>query len=62
MEATTIKPSTLNKVMKDALEICEDYLPLRHINDKKIKFVWYTEKQLKELIKHCIEIGKGSDQ
>lgn len=62
MEATTIKPSTLNKAMKHALEICEDYRPLRHFNDKRIESAWYTEKQLKELIKHCIEIGKEISQ
>lgn len=62
MEATKIKSSTLNKVMKDALEICEDYLPLRRFNDKRIGLAWFNEKQLKTLIKHCIAVGKGLEE
>lgn len=64
METTTKKDSristkTMEKVMDYAVETCEDWKPLRQWECKEVEFVWFTEKQLKQLIKHCIEIGRA---
>lgn len=65
MELTTnpkISPSTISKAMDFALEACEDWKPLKRWECKDVEYAWFTEKQLKELIKHCITVGQGLDE
>lgn len=57
-----ISPSTISKAMDYALEACEDYKPLKYIEAKEIEFAWFTEKQLKQLIKHCISVGQTASK
>ncbi|WP_108823476.1 hypothetical protein [Dysgonomonas sp. Marseille-P4361] len=48
MEATTIKPSTLNKVMKDAVANCEDYLTDNYESDY-FSQIWFSPDQLSKV-------------
>ncbi|MFV0328708.1 MAG: hypothetical protein ACK5KL_02610 [Dysgonomonas sp.] len=38
-----------------AIEICEDWKPMRIWSSKDIDYVWFTEKQLKDFIKYIVE-------
>ena len=40
-----------------AFEHCEDWKPEKYWECKEIDFLWFSKKQLQELIKHCVRIG-----
>lgn len=44
-----IQKSEIDKLFKVALDVCTDYRT-KHYNDNRITFIWFTPKQLKQLI------------
>lgn len=45
------KKNSIEREMDLALEMCEDWKPENYIESKKINFIWFTEKQLREFIR-----------
>lgn len=60
-----MKETEISQVFSYALEICEDFrceniLPKEYGNIDEIEFFWFTPDQLKQLIKHCFELGQST--
>lgn len=49
----------VNKAMEYAEEVCYDLRPIKEWTCTEIEVIWFKPDQLKELIRHCVELGKS---